>query len=74
MGNDVKFADMRVGDNVEFLDSPARSAISGVIALLNPTMVTFEATSGIKVSVRRASLVLDKRTRIGDGHSTWRFE
>jgi hypothetical protein len=75
VNKDVKFGELRVGDGVEFLTSPLRAApMNGVVSLLNASTLTFEAADGAKVSLRRASLVLEKRTRLGNGHSNWLFE
>lgn len=75
MNDQVKFADMRVGDTVEFESLPAVGApLGGVVALLNTTMLTYE-NGGAKTSLRRAALRLERRTRNREtGHSHWVFQ
>lgn len=70
--NNVKFAEMRVGDRVEFLKKPTNTApLAGrIVAPLTQTTVVY--TDGVvQIQLRRASLVLDRRDR---KNNLWVFE
>lgn len=79
--NDVKFADLQVGDTVDFeprskalRDTPA----SGTVTALTHNTVTVSVIAAgtserIVASIRRASLVLERRMKVG-GRYHWVFQ
>lgn len=72
--NDVKFADMTVGDCVIFKKAPARGApIQGRVTALTKTHITY-SDAGVETTLRRASLVADSRVRIEGNKWSWLFE
>jgi hypothetical protein len=72
--NDVKFADMSVGDAVIFQKPPMRGApVSGRVTELTRMQVTYRDDWGTTTTLRRASLVCDSRVRIEGGKWSWTF-
>jgi hypothetical protein len=71
----TKFAEMQVGDRVEFIKEPLNGTeLEGTITALDSIYFEYVTPCGKTHSLRRNSVILDKRTRTGGKSSIWRFE